>query len=174
YPPGSNTPGTPTAPVVYINNSSVLATIAVNTTGLATQVTLAALLTELQLKADLTETQPVSAASLPLPTGAATETTQAANNVLLGTIDADTSSLATPTTGLAVSMLRVTGAGAASVAAGKRRVSFFNAGNADSTVAGATLKKGEIVSFSADGLRDTLAAISYDALTSELLITTVG
>lgn len=33
---------------------------------------LASLLAELQLKADLTETQPVSAASLPLPTGAAT------------------------------------------------------------------------------------------------------
>lgn len=41
----------------------------------ATQTTLAALLTELQLKADLTETQPISAASLPLPTGAATEST---------------------------------------------------------------------------------------------------
>ena len=34
------------------------------------------ILTELQLKADLTETQPVSAASLPLPTGAATEAKQ--------------------------------------------------------------------------------------------------
>ena len=43
----------------------------------ATQATLAALLTELQLKADLTETQPVSAAALPLPTGAATEATLA-------------------------------------------------------------------------------------------------
>ena len=43
----------------------------------ATQTTLAALLTELQLKADLTETQPVSAASLPLPSGAATEATLA-------------------------------------------------------------------------------------------------
>lgn len=41
----------------------------------ATQTTLAALLTELQAKADLAETQPVSAASLPLPTGAATEAT---------------------------------------------------------------------------------------------------
>lgn len=41
----------------------------------ATQTTLAALLTELQLKADLTETQPVSLASSPLPTGAATEAT---------------------------------------------------------------------------------------------------
>lgn len=44
----------------------------------ATQTTLAALLTELQLKADLTETQPISAASLPLPTGASTEATLAA------------------------------------------------------------------------------------------------
>lgn len=43
----------------------------------ATQTTLAALLTELQLKADLSETQPISAASLPLPTGAATQTTLA-------------------------------------------------------------------------------------------------
>jgi hypothetical protein len=39
--------------------------------------TLGTILTELQLKADLTETQPVSAASLPLPTGASTETTLA-------------------------------------------------------------------------------------------------
>lgn len=39
---------------------------------------LASLLTELQLKADLSETQPVSAASLPLPTGASTEATVAA------------------------------------------------------------------------------------------------
>jgi hypothetical protein len=38
---------------------------------------LGSLLTELELKADLTEIQPVSAAALPLPTGAATETTLA-------------------------------------------------------------------------------------------------
>ena len=42
----------------------------------ATQTTLSALLTELKLKSDLTETQPVSAASLPLPTGAATSAKQ--------------------------------------------------------------------------------------------------
>jgi len=39
---------------------------------------LGSLLTELGLKADLTETQPVSAATLPLPTGAATQVTLAA------------------------------------------------------------------------------------------------
>lgn len=95
-------------------------------------------------------------------------------SAVLQLILADTTVLATPTTGLPTSMLRVTVAGAGNVAAGKRRISFFNAGNNDSTVNGATLKKGEVVTFSADGLRDTLAAIPYDALTSELLITTVG
>jgi hypothetical protein len=46
-------------------------------TELNTQTTsLGSLLTELQLKADLTETQPVSVASLPLPTGASTEAKQ--------------------------------------------------------------------------------------------------
>lgn len=41
---------------------------------LATKAKQDLLLAELQLKADLTETQPVSVSSLPLPTGAATET----------------------------------------------------------------------------------------------------
>lgn len=43
----------------------------------ATQTTLASLLTELQAKADLSETQPISAAALPLPTGASTSAAQA-------------------------------------------------------------------------------------------------
>lgn len=57
---------------------------AVDTTGKATEAkqdstitALGNLLTELQAKADLAETQPVSLASQPLPTGAATEATQA-------------------------------------------------------------------------------------------------
>ena len=53
----------------------------------ATQTTLAALLTELQLKADLTETQPVSAASLPLPADASTETTLSAFNTKFPTVN---------------------------------------------------------------------------------------
>lgn len=44
----------------------------------ATQTTLAAILTDLQAKADLSETQPVSVASLPLPSGAATSALQGA------------------------------------------------------------------------------------------------
>ena len=91
-----------------------------------------------------------------------------------GNIATDTSTLATPITALPVSMLRVNVAGAGSVTPGKRRASFFNAGNTDAQVAGAVLERGETVTFSADGLRDTLAGIIYNSLTSELLITTVG
>ncbi len=47
------------------------------------ETALALLLTELQLKADLTETQPVSLASQPLPAGAATEATLAAQSAKL-------------------------------------------------------------------------------------------
>jgi hypothetical protein len=53
----------------------------------ATQTTLAALLTELQAKADLAETQPVSAAALPLPSGAATSANQSTEITALQLID---------------------------------------------------------------------------------------
>lgn len=56
----------------------------VNTAGLATQTTLASILSDLQAKADLSETQPVSAASLPLPSGAATQATLASILTELG------------------------------------------------------------------------------------------
>jgi hypothetical protein len=191
YLPGSNTgvpAGSLTAPIIYINNGAVLAQIytelldqgltldgiKLDTANLdvalstrATEATQLTLATEAKLEA-------VRVLLAAIDSTVATETTLLLVKGVLDTIDADTSALATPTIGLGVSMLRVTVAGAGSVTAGRRRVSFFNAGNADSTVAGTTLKKGEAVSFSADGLRDTLAAISYNCLTSELLITTVG
>ena len=110
----------------------------------------------------------------------ALDATLVATNALLTTIDSvldaikvDTGVLATPVGGLATSLINAAGA-AGSVAAGKRRVSFFNSGNTDTTVAGGTLGRGLAVTFSADGLRDTLAAIPYDPQASSLLITTVG
>jgi hypothetical protein len=173
YPPGSNTPGTPTGAVVYINNSSVLAMIEANTTGInlevtqllikgvldaialdtanldvalstvGTEITLAALLTELQLKADLSETQPVSQANT-----------------------------------LRVPLLqRISGASNPSdeVASGKRSVAFFNAGPVDATVATGVLKPGESISFDAGGQGDTLGAIPYVTIaTGDLVITTVA
>ncbi len=53
------------------------------------------LLAELQLKADLTETQPVSIASIPLATGAATEAKQDTGNTSLSSIDTKLTSQAT-------------------------------------------------------------------------------
>lgn len=61
----------------------------------ATDTALASLLAELQLKADLTETQPVSLASVPLPTGAATSALQTTGNTSLGSIDTKLTSQAT-------------------------------------------------------------------------------
>ena len=61
----------------------------------STQTTLAALLIELQAKADLSETQPVSAASLPLPLGASTESKQTTGNSSLSNIDTSTASVDT-------------------------------------------------------------------------------
>jgi hypothetical protein len=52
----------------------------------ATQATLASILTELQLKADLLETQPVSVATLPLPTGSATSANQSTEITALGSL----------------------------------------------------------------------------------------
>lgn len=115
YPPNSNTPGAPTLPVTYINNSTVLATIA-----------------------------------------------------------ADMGTLSTPVTGLSPVLARRTDATGSPIAAGQRRVSFFNAGNANGTVLGVTLAAGESITFSAEGLRDTLDALSYDGTGTTLVITTVG
>lgn len=165
YPPNSNTPGSPTLPVTYINNSSVLATIASNTTGIsleatqllvkgvldaialdtanldvalstvATQTTLAAVLTELQLKADLTETQPVSQAS----------------------------------TARTAALLVVSGVASTTVPAGARSVTFFNQGPTAATVAGGVLDPGESMTFDAGGQNDTLGAIAYVTIATGVL-----
>ncbi len=108
---GSTVPGAPTLPIRYLNDTTILSTIASNTTAV---------------------------------------------------------------TGVVTSLTRVTGAGAGSVAAGKRTISFFNAGAADTNVNGAVLEAGELVTYPELSNRDLYAAIAYDALTSELLISTVG
>lgn len=69
---------------------------------------------------------------------------------------------------------RIIGVASASIAAGKRSVSFFNAGPTDATVATGVLKPGESISFDAGGQGDTLGAIPYVTIaTGELVITTI-
>lgn len=72
---------------IEIKNDSgnpVPVTGTVSVTGVATEVTLQAVLTELGQKTEPTDTQPISAASLPLPTGASTAANQA---TIIGHID---------------------------------------------------------------------------------------
>lgn len=63
------------------------------TVGGATEAKQDAILAELQMKADLSETQPVSAATLPLPTGAATSARQDTGNTSIASIDTKTPAL---------------------------------------------------------------------------------
>lgn len=107
-------------------------------------------------------TQPVSAASLPLPTGAATETTLAAVNTKL------TSVSRTP------NFLRPTGVNG-TIAAGTFSMSFASVGTADATVGGMVLKPGETINFDAGALNNTLGAVAYSTTTAgaELIIITL-
>jgi len=70
------------------------------------------------------------------------------------------------------SLLRVTGAGAATIAAGTRSVSVYNAGITNGTWLGAVIKPGESFGYSASS-NDVLSLFTYNALTTELVITTV-
>lgn len=79
-------------------------TLELNTDGLESGQ--ASILAELQLKADLTETQPVSVASLPLPTGASTEATLALIKAKTDNLDVALSTRAV--TGLTDAQLRAT------------------------------------------------------------------
>lgn len=65
--------------------------------GVATSAKQDLLLAELQLKADLTETQPISAASLPLPSGAATSALQSTQDTSINTLLKPASTLAAVT-----------------------------------------------------------------------------
>jgi hypothetical protein len=83
--------------------------------------------------------------------------------------------LATPVTGLAVGgPTRVTNAAGSPIAAGKRRISVMNTGDANGSVNGNAIAPGESITWNADGLRDTLAAVAYDGTGTELVITTIG
>lgn len=90
---------------------------------------------------------------------------------LLGTIAANTGGSSGSVSRIPA-LTRVSGAGLVTITAGSQEVSIYNAGSASATVLGSTLKQGERVTYTAKGL-DTVGAITYDPLTSELLISTL-
>ena len=85
YPAGSNTPGSPVLPVMYIDPTTLLATIAANTTGLATEVTVAGIKTQTDLLNFIATALEVNVSTSVLPTGAATAALQSALNGLVAT-----------------------------------------------------------------------------------------
>ena len=103
-------------------------------------------------------TQPVSVASLPLPAGAATETTLGAVNTKL------TSSARTP------NLIRATGIG--TIALQVYSFSVANVGSLNGTILGQTIKPGETLNFDAGDLNNyyTAGTISYNGTGTELLI----
>ena len=175
-----------------------LSNIETNTTGLATEITLASVLTELQ--------------GINLDTnGLSQEATQLLIQALLTTIDADTSNLdvalstvatettlaslltafnledfATEATLSAVNtqltsvvrtptFLRPTGVNG-TIAAGTFSMSFASVGTGNAIVGGIVLKPGETINFDAGALNNTLGAVAYDTTTNagaELIIITL-
>jgi hypothetical protein len=140
-------------------------------------------------------TQPVSATSLPLPTGAATAALQTQPGVDIGdvtinnisgagavniqdggnviSVDDAGASLTVDSNGVTrtTNLLRVTLA-SGTVAAGTYGASFASVGTANATVKGITLKPGETINFDPGGINNVLDAIAYNASTAnaELLI----
>ena len=166
----------PVGPLEYLDPAAVLQLIlaelqTLNTVDFATETTLGVVNTN--LGTINTNVQLGNVVLSNLLTTLATEATLLDVETAIDAVKLDTAKL-TAVTGVATSLLVVTGAGAASVAAGKRTVSFFNSGNADTTVNGATLARGVSITYPELANRDVYAAIPYNALTSELTITTVG
>jgi hypothetical protein len=56
---------------------------------------------------------------------------------------------------------------------GAREISFFNAGTTDAILMGDKLKPGEMVTFEANGVRDELDQISFDATGTDLVVSWV-
>jgi len=70
------------------------------------------------------------------------------------------------------SLLRVNSPGAGSIASGARSVSVLNSGITNGSWLGSTIKPGEQFSYDAGGEDDVLGLFTYNALTTELVITT--
>jgi hypothetical protein len=113
----------------------------------------------------------VAADSLPLPTGAATETTalQIDSSIVLGNLTLNSLNTKFASVTRTPALLVVSGVANTTVAAGARSVTFFNQGPTAATVAGGVLDAGESMTFSAGGEDDVLAAIPYITIATGVL-----
>ena len=200
FAPNTNVPGTPTFPVTYINPNTYLAQIVSNTTGLATQTTLAAINSKLVNGNDIGDVTVNNGA------GASAVNIQDGGNSITvdGTVDLGATTLSaleniTVQNGAGASavniqdggnsitvdggtgvqrtptFLRPTGANG-TIALGTFSMSFASVGTANAIVGGIVLKPGETINFDAGAINNTLAAVTYDTTTNagaELIIITL-
>jgi hypothetical protein len=155
YAAGTSTPGTPVAPLTYINSATYLAQIVSNTTGISLEATQQDVLTEVQTLVTNT-------------TGLATEATLLdVRSNTQGIANQLASQIRVP------NILRVSGANG-TITDDLFSISFSNTGTANATINTVILKPGETINFDAGVLNNYYAASSfvYSTTTSgaELLI----
>jgi hypothetical protein len=193
YLAGSNIPGTPTAPITYINPNTYLAQIVSYTSNLVSieagtpnalgQTTMAASMpvviasNQTALPASQSGTWNLNniTGTVSLPTGAATEVTTALinsntvlGNLTLNAIDTKlTSAVRTP--GIRT-YVNVTGA----VASGLYSFSIANVGSASGLVDGEVLPAGVTINFDAGALNNTLGGMNFDATGTTFVVTTIS
>ena len=161
---GSNTPGTPVAPISYINPNTYLAQIVSNTAGASTELTLAALLAAFNLEDFATETTLATVVA---------DLALIYTNLQLNTISVaniDTKLTAAARTPGITTFVNQTGA----VASGLYSFSIANVGSAAGLVDGAVLPAGVTINFDAGALNNTLGGLSFDATNTTYVVTTIS
>ena len=182
YPPGSNTPGTPTAPITYINPSALLSTIANNTTDNATETTLQAIeawQSSINLLLTLIEGETANL-DVALSTRAS-ETTLSAVATSVDAIDSvnqdilfAVENIDINTTPSVRAPLLLRGALSGTYPAGARRLSFANYhASVSGTVQGVAINPGESITLVAGGENDTLSPVNYAFAGGDVLITAI-
>ena len=176
YAAGSNTGvplGSLVSPIVYVNPSALLNTIATNTLGLATEVTLASLLSAFNSEDFATQTTLAALLTAFNAEDFATQTTLAAllTELQLKADLTETQPVSLPTGVHSVTNSTVVSGG--SVPAGAKKVYFQNIGTTDATVLGGPLEPGVSIPFEAE-VGKTLPAFAYvTSATAILKIVTV-
>jgi hypothetical protein len=181
---GSNTAGTPVAPITYINPNTYLTQIVSYTSNLVSieagtpnalgqttmansmPIVIASNQTAVPVSGTVAATQSgtwnIAAVTGPvaLPTGAATELTLAAVNTKL------TSAVRTPGIRTFVNV-------AGTVASGLYSFSIANVGAASGTVNGETLPAGVTINFDGGALNNTLGGMIFDATGTTFVVTSI-
>ena len=154
-------PYTPTGPLEYLDPSAVmnLMLTAIQAQGLVPQATEA---TQLLVDSNIV----------------LGNLTLNAIDTVLDAIKIDSDTLATPVTGLGMTLSTITNA-AGNTSAGQRSISILNSGTVAASIGGQAnnLPPGVEVTWEAGGLRDTLGILTWDATVNggtTLIISTVG